>query len=595
MTRTTNRRPRSGRAVLAAVAIAGVAASALVATGPAGAAGIYTVTSSANPDLPLSCGLDVVLVLDGSSSIATSGSQAKVQAAATAMLSAFQDTNTRIGIVKFSTVGVADVPLTYDTSASISATGTLGKSIATYVAKGQTNWEDALKKANGLFATGAARSAPKLIVLVTDGLPNTYDLPDGSPSAQITNGDPLAVDPAVAQSNLFKSTYGGHVLAVGVGSDFDSTGGGQVRAGLLGRVSEATNPQVTSPDSPAFDASTTDTILQPDVAAIGSSLRAVAGQTCQGSLTVSQSATSSTSPVAYVPAGAGWSVTATSDHAGDWLVPSGQSPSATSATVASDAGGTSVFQWDPATPGTRSAEVSVTLKPSYVFVGVTCTRNDVAIAGVPQSTTFTVPGGVGSGDAIACTVKSRWTGPLTTYVSLVPSASRLVYGAPLRFTGLVRSPLKVLPNTLVILRSKVPGSTTWVRTAYAKTTSKGTFSLSFVPRSNHSYIVTTYATPTLYAGTSRTAVITVTPKITAVLSKSGTTRRLSGKLSPTRPVTTVYLQRLVGRTWVIVNHATVSRTSTYSFTWTHRATYYYRVVSKATTSYGVGASGRVLG
>ena len=61
------------------------------------------VTPATNPDLVASCGLDVVLVLDASGSIDTANAENDVKAAANTFLEAFKDTNTRIGIVKFST------------------------------------------------------------------------------------------------------------------------------------------------------------------------------------------------------------------------------------------------------------------------------------------------------------------------------------------------------------------------------------------------------------------------------------------------------------------------------------------------------------
>jgi hypothetical protein len=586
----TTRAPRV-RLGLAGVVATAVAASLLTVTGPAEAVAPSVVATTANPDLSISCGLDVVLVLDRSYSILTSNNVANVKAAATSFVKAFQDTNTRVGIVKFSSEAQAAVPLTFDTAESGAPTGALGASIASYAAGGQTNWEDALIKTNTEFAAASSRRAPRLVVFVTDGQPNTYNLANGLPSAQLPNGDPLAVDPAVTQANTIKATYRAHVLAVGIGALIDQP--------ATDRLMQISGTDVTTSGTPAFDAQTTDVIVQPDFTALGGNLRAVADQVCKGSLTVTQSATSAASPVVHRNGGAGWNVTTTTDTPGDWLLPAVADPSATTASVASNVDGTSVFQWDPPSPMTRSARVTVTLKPHYVFQGVTCTRNDVPIAGVPQSRIFTVPGGVPSGASVACTVMSRWTGPLASLLSLAPGSRTVLYGTTgVRLTGVLRSPVRRLPSSVVALWTRAGGSAAWSRVALARTSSTGGYSFTVAPRMNHSYRVTYAGSATHYAVTSIANWIRVAPRVSATVRKTGAGlryRAMSGAFAPGFPHGRVALQRLVKGRWISVATTTLSSRGTYRFTW-RRGNYafYYRVVKAATVAYAAASSHRIL-
>lgn len=586
----TTRAPRV-RLGLAGVVATAVAASLLTVTGPAEAVAPSVVATTANPDLSISCGLDVVLVLDRSYSILTSNNVANVKAAATSFVKAFQDTNTRVGIVKFSSEAQAAVPLTFDTAESGAPTGALGASIASYTAGGQTNWEDALIKTNSEFAAASSRRAPRLVVFVTDGQPNTYNLANGLPSAQLPNGDPLAVDPAVAQANTLKATYGAHVLAVGIGALIDQP--------ATDRLTQISGTDVTSSGTPAFDAQTTDVIVQPDFTALGGNLRAVADQVCKGSLTVTQSATSAASPVVHRNGGAGWNVTTTTDTPGDWLLPAVAGPSATSASVASSVDGTSVFQWDPPQPMTRSATVTVTLKAHYAFQGVACTRDDVPIPGVPQSRVFTVPGGVPSGASVACTVMSRWTGPLASLISLAPGSRTVLYGTTgIRLTGVLRSPVRRLPSSVVALWTRAAGSAAWSRVALARTSSTGVYAFTVAPRTNHSYRVAYAGSATHYAVTSITSWIGVSPRVSATVRKTGAGlryRTMSGAFAPGFPHGRVSLQRLVRGRWISVATTTLSSRSTYRFTWRRgNFAFYYRVVKAPTVAYAAASSRRIL-
>src|SRR6478609_5821090 len=160
------------------------------------------VTPATNPDLAPSCGLDVMLVLDASSSIGSA--EGDVQAAARTFLDAFEDTNTRVGIVTFSTTASTVVPLTTVTAASNSGTGVHNVAINNYNSSGRTNWQDALLKTKNAFTNASpVRTVPKLVVFVTDGAPNTIN--SGSGTSNQTEASQAAVDPAVTEMNAMKA------------------------------------------------------------------------------------------------------------------------------------------------------------------------------------------------------------------------------------------------------------------------------------------------------------------------------------------------------------------------------------------------------
>ena len=230
----------------------------------------------------MSCGLDVVLVLDESASIANSSAEGQVKAAANTFLKTFEDTNSRVGIVKFATRAKASVPLTYVTTTSTSVAGVHGSAIASHAAKmdGATNWQDAMVKANGEFTTAPARNVPKLSVFVTDGAPRVYNLPGGA----VSDLQPGGLGPGRGPSGARGQLVQGHRR---------SRLGGRCRQGVQHRslvadrraalqaISETSSPDIYPTDP--YDSATTDVILQPDFTQLSNDLSKVATQICDDS------------------------------------------------------------------------------------------------------------------------------------------------------------------------------------------------------------------------------------------------------------------------------------------------------------------------
>jgi len=159
----------------------------------------------ANPPLTESCGIDIILVFDGSGSIDPT-EYAQMQAAFVGFVNAFlPNTPTEFAIVEFATTSVIRQTFTSDATTLISEINE-GR-----VQPGgeMTNWEQGLIDAHSLFPN---RDKPDLIVFASDGNPTAHG-PTGT-----TSGDHLT--PAIAEANLIK-LEGIRIITLGIAySDF---------------------------------------------------------------------------------------------------------------------------------------------------------------------------------------------------------------------------------------------------------------------------------------------------------------------------------------------------------------------------------------
>src|SRR5262249_38583311 len=76
---------------------------------------VRVTTPAPNPALAPRCGIDVMLVLDRSGSIATSGATEKVRDATRAFLTGLSGTGSRVAITDFSTTATQQIPYTTPT------------------------------------------------------------------------------------------------------------------------------------------------------------------------------------------------------------------------------------------------------------------------------------------------------------------------------------------------------------------------------------------------------------------------------------------------------------------------------------------------
>jgi hypothetical protein len=590
-TRPTSRARRTTRLIAAGLG-AGLVAGVVTAT-PAYAD--FNVTPVANPDLSASCGLDVVLALDASFSIDTG---VEVRAAATSIIGPFTNTSTRLGIVTFSDSATTRLPLTLVTTESVAPTGAHGAAVASIRLADGTNWQDAILDSNTLFAASPRSGAGKLLIMVSDGEPRNYNLPDGSPSAKLgIANSPLALDPAITAANAFKAS-GGHVLSLGVGvTDADA-----IPYENLKLISEYPSGQYAP--ATTFDAETTDVSVTPDFAAVATQIASAVTQLCSGSLTVTERASSKSAPTTYGNGGSGWSVATTVSPAGDYIKPGASA--AAGYTTSTDAGGTALFQWSPAGGGSWSKSLSFTTgsKPNYALKDVTCTRNGAAIAVTRSGSTVTVPGGVSNTSAVACTVRNTWTGPLASNVTLTPSKKTVVFGSStVTLRGKLASPLAPLAKQKVTVQKKNPTASAWKTIATVTTSKKGKFAVTTTPKRITQYRAT-YAGKKSgrgqYAGVSPTATVNVGTAVFLKLSstsvRKGATVTFSGRVAPKKKGATVLLQRLVGSTWTTVSSGKLTTKSTYSISYKTTSTtdYRWRVYKAADKKHSANYSGGVV-
>ena len=170
-------RARVPEVVLLVISV--IVALMTVASNPAPATAVLdeqTAPIHDQDDLELACGMDVLMILDESASVA--GNADNVRDAYRAFASALRNTNSRMAVVEFSTV--ARLPLTdaaqqayttiTDTSIATTFEPYIVESSGRYSPEGLTDWEDALRV--GRFFVPPDSSRSHLTVFITDGNPN---------------------------------------------------------------------------------------------------------------------------------------------------------------------------------------------------------------------------------------------------------------------------------------------------------------------------------------------------------------------------------------------------------------------------------------
>lgn len=216
------------------------------------------IPSAANPELPETCGLDIALVLDNSTSISSS-EMSQMKSAVTAFTNALAGTPTRFSVIRF-----AD-----EASVLRSFTGDIGSVNdainAIPVGGGYTNWEDGFKKAKNTFDP---RPNPNLVIFASDGNPNTNG--DGPGGNATPDGSPAAMNPAIEIANELKSD-GTRILAIGIGSDL-----------AVENMKAVAGAKVNTGDILTSDVITTD------FSGLSAQLAALASETCGGTITINK-------------------------------------------------------------------------------------------------------------------------------------------------------------------------------------------------------------------------------------------------------------------------------------------------------------------
>jgi uncharacterized protein YegL len=163
-----------------------------------------------NPDLPYSCGINIVLIVDSSASI-SSTELTQMKNAYKAFVDALLPyTPTYMAVVDFDTTATLRQGYTNNVALIKSA-------INACTSGGYTNWQDALVKAHNTFPTRPRPNKPTLYLFSSDGNPNRWG-PTGPPP----NNYKHAILEAITQANTVKDD-GVRImtLGVGVGTELD--------------------------------------------------------------------------------------------------------------------------------------------------------------------------------------------------------------------------------------------------------------------------------------------------------------------------------------------------------------------------------------
>jgi len=324
----------------------------------------YAQTPLPNPPLAEACGLDIVLVIDGSGSV-DSTEYAQMQAAFVDFVEAFlvdSVTPTQFALVELATGAVLRQGFTGDATTIIDEINE-----PRVQPSGQfTNWDGGLYNARILLPN---RGNPDLIVFSSDGNPNRrggHTALGHSASIQtVSEGD--AMSWAIAEANAAK-TAGARIVAVGIGNDLDT--------GNLEDVSSA------------------DAVITSNFSQLAEDLAALAIELCAGTVTAHKvfDIDGNLATLGDQSDGESWTFTANVDAPDSATPPSG----------ATDAAGLINFDIDLGINGLAVVDIVETLKPNYTFLSASCTDQSDAPAGTPGALAVNNIS-IGADDIISCT------------------------------------------------------------------------------------------------------------------------------------------------------------------------------------------------
>lgn len=414
-------------------ALAVIATSSVLISSPANAQ-----KTDNNPDLPVQCGLDIVLVLDASGSIKytkdpsvaddQNGSIDRVAGAAKAFMNAFSNTNSRVAVVSYSHDSVehtnyADVnPGTLSAggihSVAIGDAGGLAGPVpagttgySEHAGKGgSTNWEAAMMSTRDMLsgATGNSprNNVPRLVVHITDGQPTSYI--DPATNSPTTGNAQLALSNAAGVAKEIMTTQNAHIYTVGVGG----------AANHVDKLEQISGPNVYNQAdvNQTFDASTTDVILATDFVELEKLLAGFATELCAPSLTITNLVSEADTPDTY-EVDAGWDFSAkpmANASTYGWVLPT--ATPAANKTSTTDDNGRVQFQWqledaDNWAPG--MINVKQTQKTGFDnMVEVECFRTNRSVTNQAftanyESTTGTIDVNVEADDIVTCEVMNN--------------------------------------------------------------------------------------------------------------------------------------------------------------------------------------------
>ena len=342
-----------------------------------------------NPNLAAGCGLNVMLVLDESSSIASSGATNHVRNAANAFIRSLSGTGSRVAITVFSSTARLGVGYTLVNQATID--GVFTPYIEhRYSPNGTTNWQAAMEKvkdANAAAVSGepGAKHAD-LVVFVTDGDPNTVTNANGTTTYRANqDGGIESMVPAVTVADGVK-LENSHLFVVGVGSALGN-------ADSKARLTAISGPTAFPSDTHPFGE--TDYTVVSKFDELEQTLREISVALCESSLIVTKLADNLDGNGYGVASGWAFSTTLSVPGGHEWVQPPGVPEDAASRTGTTGDDGIARFEWRTNSANANAAvDVAEEPQSGFDFIKATCQ-----------------------------TVSPTETSPLETSTSGIPSAS----------------------------------------------------------------------------------------------------------------------------------------------------------------------------
>jgi hypothetical protein len=333
-----------------------------------------------NPDLERSCGLNILVILDESSSIEISDATDDVRTAFKAFTGALKNTSSSMAVADFGTVAQLPAIGPFDPGEYVTITDATKVAFDNYIENDYnppqgppyqyTGWEDALRMGNPNFATVPDPTVPHLTVFITDGEPNRI-IRDSVSTDRYENQVPLldfeinsanensSAQKAVTNANGIKQ-QGSHILAIAVGDGLSSPSS-------IDRLELVSGPDIYD-GTGDFDISTDDIYLEPDFDKLAEALREAAFQLCAPSVTVQKLIDNTPDPDSLDDAvpGADWEIAGIASVKGgyEWVQPS-TGPGPSTKTAFTDGAGFATFQWHPGQAGESGFTATEVIKPSY--------------------------------------------------------------------------------------------------------------------------------------------------------------------------------------------------------------------------------------
>ncbi len=314
----------------------------------------YAADPDPNPSLVQTCGLDIALVVDKSSSIGEPD-RVLIRQALAEFVTTMSSSPTQFSVTHFGTDANLVQGFTADSALTIAAINSLPPPPGFFDPMETTNWEAGINTGQATFAS--ATGNPDILLLLTDGDPTIssagpYDW--FQPNAHL--------DPAIVAANAAKAS-GTRVVAVGIGSSVDVT---------VSRLQAISGTNVDTGDA------TTSDVITTDFDQLAVQLADFANQTCGNAINIVQKIDLDGNPA----------TTNDQTNAADWAFDVRRSDNSLVQSTVTQASPLGTVPSVKVTP-TGGYSVTQTAKAGYQLVSVSCTggtnngaQNGNAISGI---------------------------------------------------------------------------------------------------------------------------------------------------------------------------------------------------------------------